>query len=45
MTAQILEEDNLEELEECQKYDTVPKHESHGLVLACNGAFTLAKLL
>ena len=35
----------MEWLEKYRQYDTVPKLEAHGLVLACNGALTLTKLL
>ena len=44
-SAKILDTNDLEELEKVQSLDTVPKREAHGLVLACNGAFTLTKLL
>ena len=44
-TAKILDTNDLEDLEKVQNLDTVPKREAHGLVLACNGAFTLTKLL
>ena len=33
------------ELEKNNMFNTVPKREAHGLVLACNGALTLALLL
>ena len=36
---------DLEDLERVQRFDTVPKREAHGLALACNGTFTLTKLM
>ena len=44
-TAKIWNTNDLEDLEKVQRLDTVLKCEAHGLVLACNGAFTLTKLL
>ena len=40
-SASITSQEELENLERFQQYNTVPKLEAHGLVLACNGALTL----
>ena len=40
-SAKIMSQEDLERLEKCWQYDTVPKLEAHGLVLACNGALLL----
>ena len=44
-TAKNLNHQDLEDLEKVQRFDSVPKREAHGLALACNGAFTLTKLM
>ena len=35
-SGKIMSQGDLERLEKCQQYDTFPKWEAHGLVLACN---------